>query len=692
MGALTESPAAHDCLAARPRTDVRALLLPASIVFLGAFLLFQIQPLIAKMILPWFGGSAAVWTTCVLFFQLGLFLGYVYAHWLTERHEPAWQARIHATLLAASLLALPVIPGDYWKPLGQEEPVTRILGLLAVTVGLPYFLLASTSPLVQSWMARRGMTSLPYRFYALSNLASLSALLLYPVLLEPLVPTRMQTAAWSVAFVVYAAGMALFAFRRPPDPHALAAAAASSDPAPSPGAQALWLVLSAAPSALSLAVTNHLCQNLAPIPFLWVLPLGIYLLSLILCFDSDGWYRRPVVLPLNAAAIAGASWLVVHQTPATPARLVVPALAAVLFVVCMYLQGELARRKPAPRHLTRFYLMLALGGMLGGGLVSLGAPFLLPAHYEFPLAIAACAFLTLMVEYRKHWAWDAVFAAAAVASIVAATLLIGGIRKGSIAMARNFYGGIRVVDAGPEGPLPARRTLVHGVISHGMQFLDPARRGDATTYYSPGSGIALALHSFRRPGMQVGLVGLGAGTLAAYGQPGEFYRFYEIDPQVAAMARGYFTFLRDSKAHVEVAIGDGRLHLEREPPARFDLIAVDAFSGDSIPVHLLTREAVELYLSRLRSGGVLALHISNTALRLAPVVESIAANLGVDALAFAVPGDAALGRSQSEWMLVAPRGVFDDHPGLRALGRPAPADASLPVWTDDYSNLFRILK
>lgn len=660
--------------------------LAAGVVFLGAFLLFQIQPTIAKVILPWFGGTAAVWATCVLFFQGVLLFGYVYAHWLAGR-EGNWPKWVHIALVATSVAALPVIPSEHWKPQGSEEPVTRILVLLAVTVGLPYFVLASTSPLVQAWMARSGAAALPYRFYALSNLASLVALLAYPVVVEPLVATRSQARWWSAAYGVYAIVMAVLAWRQAP-----ASPRATDDTIdgqqPSAGIQLLWVVLAALASAMSLALTNHLCQNVAPIPFLWVLPLGIYLLSLILTFDGDGWYRRLIFLPLQGLAIGGTAWLLINQTPETPVRLVVPAMAVALFIACMYLHGELAQRKPSPRFLTRFYLMMSLGGMVGGVAVSLGAPYLLKGNYEFPIALAICAIATLMLEYRKHWLGDLVLAAVAVGATATAGAMILSARQARIT-ARNFYGGLRIVDSDGEGS--PRRTMVHGAISHGFQFLDPKRRLEPTSYYAVGSGVGAVIDAFRRPGLRAGVVGLGAGALAIYGRAGETYRYFEINPQVRDLARSEFTFLDESAASVDVLIGDGRLCLEREPERSFDLIVIDAFSGDSIPVHLLTREAVQLYMSRLRADGALAIHISNTALRLAPVVAAIAADLQIPALLLPAEQDRAVGRYRSEWMLLTASESLDRRPELRKRGLEV-RERGFPIWTDDYSNLFNILK
>jgi hypothetical protein len=275
--------------------------------------------------------------------------------------------------------------------------------------------------------------------------------------------------------------------------------------------------------------------------------------------------------------------------------------------------------------------------------------------------------------------------------LIAATL-ITALKHGSRISVRNFYGGLRIVDSPGNGPDDARRTMVHGTISHGLQFLSPARRRDATTYYAPGSGVQTVLRAFDRPAMRVGIVGLGAGTLAAYTRPGDIYRFYEINPQVADLARSEFTFLRDAPGTVDVVLGDGRLALEREKAASFDILAVDAFSGDSIPVHLLTREAVRMYLSRVHDDGAVVLHISNTALHLAPVVQAIAADLGCESLLFQTPAAEKIGRADSEWMVVAKSEALNRRPALRAAARPARSSSKVPVWTDDYSNLFRILK
>lgn len=663
-------------------------LLAGSTIFASAFLLFQIQPMLAKAILPWFGGSAAVWSTCLVFFQAVLFLGYLYAHWLTRKVPPKQQMWIHAGLLAVSLLALPPLPGASWKPSGQEDPGQRILLLLAAAAGLPYFLLSSTSPLVQAWFSRSQGGALPYRYFALSNFASLAALLSYPTLVEPRIAVGAQGWIWSAGYALFAAGcvaVGWLAAHRRQHPEA-PLAEASREPAPKLPEMMLWLVLAAFASLLSLAVTNQLTQNVAPFPFLWVLPLAVYLVTLILCFERDGWYPRRLMHWLHGAALAGASYLLVKQTPDTSVRLMIPALLAALFASCMFCHGELARRKPAPAHLTVYYLMVALGGALGALLVGLVAPRVLAGPYEFSIALAACALVTLLLQYRKSWAADVAWTVVAVGTFIAAGMQIRGYKAPARVLMRSFYGGLRIVDQN------GVRMLTHGVIAHGSQFLDPARRRQPTMYYAPGTGVERALQARRHPGQRVGVIGLGAGTLAAYGRHGDVYRFYEINSQVVDLARTQFTFLADSHATVEIVLGDGRLSLEREAPQTFDVLAVDAFSGDSIPVHLLSREAMEIYFRHLRPDGLLAMHVSNSALALSPVVERVASDLGYAAVRLHVPADNALARSESEWVVVARRSGQLDCPEFAGASIPFLRIAGLRAWTDDYSTLFTILK
>ncbi len=672
------------------------MVLSALTIFLSAFLLFQVQPMIAKMILPWFGGSAAVWITAMLFFQTMLLGGYLYAHWLVRSLAPPAQALVHVGLLAASLLLLPMTPSLSWKPSGSDDPVLLILALLAVSVGLPYFLLSTTSPLVQAWYARRRRTALPYRLFALSNFASLLGLLAYPFLVEPKVSLRVQSLGWSAAYGFFALFGAAAAF---------AGARGDADgagPAPSAGVakgesrppmlreQFFWMLLAACASTLLLSVTNHLTQNVASIPFLWVLPLGLYLITFILTFDFEGLYHRKAWVWLLAASLAAMSYGLASWDSRTPLKLVIPVFCAGLFIACMFCHGELVRRKPAPRYLTSFYLMLSLGGALGGLLVGVAAPRLLPGYFELPLALIGCAFLMLMViEYR---AWRFTAAAAwivAIMVILAAVTFMESYAEATRTMVRNFYGGLRVTEQGT-GTKDEARTLVHGTVIHGKQFMQPERRRERITYYGPGSGVGLALKALRRSPLRVGVIGLGAGSLAAYAQRGDVFRFYEINPLVETIARTQFTYLSDSLGRTEFVLGDGRLSLERERGQQYDLLVVDAFSGDSIPVHLITRQALELYFRHLKPDGILALHVTNTHLDLPPVVETLRRALGKHAVMVTNDRDRDREVYAATWALVSSLPIA--FPSVRDAAEELPYRPELRPWTDDYNNLFQILK
>jgi SAM-dependent methyltransferase len=664
-------------------------LLSAASVFLGAGLLFGIEPIVAKAILPWFGGAAAVWTACMLFFQSVLLLGYLYAHIVAQWRSVRRIAAVHVTLLVTSMFLLPALPNARWKPSGGEDPVWMILGALGSSVGLPFFLLSATSPLAQALFARRRQAA-PYRLFALSNLASLLALLSYPVVVEPLLPVRDQAIAWSSAYGLYAVIISALIWRSRAAKVDPLRARLENDDSPAWSARISWVLLAACASTLFLGATNHLCQNIAPIPFLWILPLSVYLVSFILCFDEDKWYTRRRFLPLHAAAMAALTHLLVPRSGGLDLRFILPAIAVCLFCLCMYCHGELALRKPSPRYLTQYYLLISLGSAIGALLVSVVAPLVLTGYFDFSVALAACAILTLMLEYRKSWVTDLIWTALAVAVLVSAGAQIQAYVKDARITARNFYGGLRVSDAA-EPPLGLRRTLVHGIIAHGAQFLSPERRRQPTLYFAPGSGVQLAIDAFRAAPARVGIIGLGAGTLAAYGRKGDFYRFYEINPLVIDLAKREFTFLSDSEATVELVLGDGRSSLEAETDQPYDLFVVDAFSGDSIPVHLLSLEAFDLYFRHLKPNGVLALHISNQSLDLEPVVQKAAERYHYSALLFSNMGNPGSGQSQAFWALMT-RGSWPAGSLLNKKGRPLNAKQHLRAWTDGYSNLFQILR
>jgi SAM-dependent methyltransferase len=680
------------------------MLLYACTIFLSAFLLFQVQPLIAKMILPWFGGSAAVWTACVLFFQLLLLLGYLYAHWTIRYLRPKIQTMLHLGLLTASVLVLPAIPNPAWKPEGGEDPTLRIFGLLAATVGLPYFLLSTTGPLVQAWFVRdrRKPGATPYRLYALSNLGSMLALMTYPVLVEPFLATRIQGYTWSAAYLVFVlfCGLTSWRVRDAKVPYVpLPREAPSAVESPSAGLMLIWIGLAACASTLLLAVTNHLSQNVAAIPFLWVLPLALYLLSFILCFNGDGWYKRQFFLGLFAVALAGMAYALFADVENMPLVVALPLFSIGLFVCCMVCHGELARLKPDPRHLTLFYLMVSIGGAIGGVFVGLIAPNVFSGFYELPVGLAACA-LFVLLALRRDLFRDAVWRPdwlLSVAYVLALAFYVGRELKrteGHNRLAvRNFYGGLKVSDSG--SGREAERTLTHGTINHGQQFLSPDRRRLATTYYGPNTGVGLAIRALDPDAPHhIGVIGLGTGTLAAYGRlgAGDRITFFEINPLVIQIAHSQFTFLMDSQAKVEIVLGDARLSLERQqPPEMFDVLAVDAFSSDSIPVHLLTIEAFRLYFRRLKPDGVLAVHISNKYLDLNPIVQLAAKALGKRTKVIDTDDDDDSGVFGATWVLVASDPHFFDKSEFHGAG-PSVVARNVRLWTDDYSNLLRILK
>jgi SAM-dependent methyltransferase len=666
-------------------------------ILVSAFLLFQVEPVIGKIILPWFGGSAAVWTACLLFFQVALLAGYLYAHALVRYFKPRAQAGVHLGLLAISLLTLAVYPSAGLKPYSTGDPTWSILLLLGRTIGLPFFLLSTTGPLVQAWYARRFAGSMPYWLYALSNAGSMFALLSYPFLIEPVFTTHEQARMWSWGYLAFAVvcGAAALGSRAVRDRAPEEAGAGK----PSRRQYALWLALPACASALLLAVTNHVSQNVAAVPFLWILPLSLYLLSFILCFAGHGWYRRSPYLQLLAVALGSMAYAAAAgNLPILP---VLVLFSFGLFTCSMACHGELAGLKPEPRLLTHFYLTIAAGGALGGLAVGLVAPHVFNGYYEMPLALVGCAALILAVlktdpvlDWFRRWTQPAPIATLALTLALAVYVAIAWEQSmsGVRLRVRNFYGELTVKDSDPPASIMAVRTLTHGTITHGNQFLNLAKRDLPTTYYGRSTGVGLAIRD-RANGraVRVGVIGLGTGTLAAYARQGDYYRYYEINPLVVRVARSEFTFLADCHGKLDIAMGDARLSLEREQPENFDVLAVDAFSGDAIPVHLLTREAMDLYFRHLRPDGILAVHISNRHLDLLPVLEAEAHASGRRARVVDTEDDDEAGVFAATWVLVAaPPGDFDNE--IRANSNPISQARRVRLWTDDYSNLFQILK
>jgi spermidine synthase len=668
-------------------------MLHAAVITLSSLLLFLVQPLIARLILPWFGGGAAVWTTCMLFFQTLLLAGYAYAHASNARLAPRPQAILHIALLAAAAATLPIAPSEYWKPQGDGEPISAILLLLTVTVGLPYLLLSATSPLVQAWFARARPGANPYRLFALSNVASLAALIGYPLAVEPWLTNGEQVAGWSWLFALFALACAALAWRSAGAQGAAPAVLADAPP-PARRDYLVWLGLSAAGSAMLLAVTNHLTQNVAAIPLLWLAPLTLYLFTFILAFEGR-LYRSEYFWGFCLVGLAGMAWLLVDTDYAFDLPIQFGVFLSGLFVTCFFCHGELYRLRPAPRHLTAFYLTVAAGGALGGLLVAVVAPLAFNGYYELGLSMIAVALLAALRCATLHPV--ARNMSLAVLMGVTGAAIYDGLRfqKDVRVAARNFYGVLRVKEYGTPGETSHVRRLLHGVIMHGEQFLHPDYRGMVTTYYQHGSGVGAALLARRERlgAMHVGVIGLGTGTLAAYGRKGDRYRFYDINPRVVDIAVREFTYLADSDAQVRVVLGDARLSLEREPPQQFDVLAVDAFSSDAIPVHLITKEALGLYLRHMKADGIVAFHVSNRFLDLVPVVARLARENQAYAVAVFQSADENESRTQSDWVLVSrdPK-ALEAREIEEAGAEPAEDREELRTWTDDYSNLVQILK
>jgi hypothetical protein len=581
----------------------------------------------------------------------------------------------------------------------------RILGLLAVTVGPPFFVLCTCGPLLQAWYARGH--GRPYRLFSLSNGASLLALLSYPVLVEPRLGLHVQAYVWSSAYALFIALAIAITVRAglAADRAETVAETKTAAAAPRWLDRVRWLALAATPSLLTLAVTNRLTRNVAPIPLLWVLPLGVYLLSLIICFESDRGYRRSLFLPLLPICLC---LVAANLLPGELSVGIVGQIAfftGALLVFCMVCHGELARLKPAPEHLTGFYLMVALGGALGGLFVAVVAPQIFSDYFELAFGIVLCALVVALAvagDLLKRssaliWPRRALVLVLAAGTALLGTYVLGKVLvydRGDRVVARDFYGVSSVRDVGGSGP-EAVRMLYSGTIVHGEQLLARGRALTPISYYGPSSGFGLLMHEEnRRPAPdRVGVVGLGAGTIAAFGRPGDSYRFYEIDPLDISIAKTWFSFLRNSPAHVTVISGDGRLSLEREPSQHFDVLVADAFNGDAVPIQLMTLQAFKLYFRQLVPGGVLAVNVSNRFLNLAPVVAHAAGALGKQAVRIEAPGDPSERiYRRSVWVLVTGDQRLAARLAHAGHGQLLDPNNGTRLWTDDYSDVLASLK
>lgn len=701
-------------------------------VFLGAFLLFQLQPIMGKYLLPWFGGGPGVWATCLFFFQAALLAGYAYAHVLTRYFSAGKQVLVHLGVLLCALGCLRIVPSSAWKPIPGGTPWVAIVLILTTSVGVPYLVLASTGPLIQRWYTQIAPIGAAYRLYALSNVGSLLALLSYPIVFEPHLTRRQQAAFWSWGLLVYCAFCACCALKTWLDslnktgdtiglrPLVVSGSRPTAErqvnidsSAGTPGVfqRLLWVLWPACASALLLATTNKLCLDVAVFPFLWIVPLSVYLFSFVICFDSPRWYSPvpyllafAVVMPcLCWALISGATWPLSKQ---------VLVYCGTLLVSCLICHGEVFRTRPSSAFLTQFYLFIAAGGALGGFFVSFLAPILFHSYCELNWSFAAFALLVAVVRTfsdRKtepglppvpvgllsNWhglglalLWIGTFGLDAALWLQARRTNPEIVYRG-----RNFYGVLTVFEHRKEEPRGHHFLLQHGRITHGLQLADPQLQSLATTYYGKQSGLGLALTAMAQANRRIGIIGLGAGTIATYARSGDFLQFYEINPTVKELATRSFTYLNRCAGKWTITPGDARLSLENEPRQNFDLLAIDAFSSDAIPVHLLTREAFALYLHHLNTNALMAVHISNHFLDLEPVVLRQAAEFGLHAAVIDHDADPA------QWWIYSSTWVLlsrDEHllasPSILASAQSKLSSRQMPLWTDDYCSLFEIVR
>ena len=664
----------------------------ACTIFLSALLLFLIEPIAAKQLLPILGGSSAVWLTSLVFFQIALLLGYLYAHWLSRTTRP----RIHLILLLLALATL-VIPAI--TPTNSTNPVRTIFLNLTLSIGLPFLLLASTSPLIQVWIARTQSTAVPYRLFALSNIGSLLALFLYPTVIEPNLTLPHQRLLWTIAFTIYTILIATLTYLVSPESgqqpatnnHQLLSSA-------TPRQKLLWFLLPMAAAMQLTAVTEHLTENIAAIPLLWILPLAAYLLSFIVAFEYPAFYRRATISRLLVVLLASLGYALSKTDTSLPIAIGIAFFVAECFIACLFLHAEThALRPEQPSQTTLFYLLIAAGGATGTFLIAIACPLLFAANYDLALAFFATATVAIAVIWQYGIAQRALWTITSAGLLVLAIMLHVAYSRDALLLTRNFYGSLRVkqTDERPFGNRPPapERMMLNGAIQHGNQIFSAALSRTPTTYYATNSGVGLALTLCcnGRP-RNIGVIGLGTGTLAAYGQPGDRFRFYELNPRVEPIARNLFTYLRDSPAQTTIVTGDARTSLAAEPSQNFDVLVIDAFSGDAIPLHLLTTQAIALYQRHLAPGGIIAFHVSNQYVDLAPEIALLAASSHLQSTHIDSPANPAEGSYRATWVLVTANSAFLAQPPI-ALNttRTAPIPG-IRLWTDDYSSLLPLLK
>ena len=678
-------------------------------IFLGAFLLFLVEPMAAKQLLPALGGSSAVWLTCLVFFQVTLLLGYLYAHWLTRSGTPGWRRNLYLVSLAAAVILL-AAQRLLHTTLSQhsDHPVTTIFVTLTLTIGLPFFLLGATSPLLQLWFLRTEGGSIPYRLFALSNVGSLLALIAYPFVVEPNLTLRLQRTLWSIGFLLYAALCTVLA-RQTRSAAVPAQTYTAQEESATPRTRAvtkwLWFLLPMTAAMQLSAVTAHLTVNIAAIPLLWMLPLAVYLLTFILAFEFPTLYRRGIVVRLLVVMLASLGYAISKTDVSLPIGVAILFFLVECFLAGLFCHAETyARRPQRPSETTVFYLLIAAGGAAGTFFIGIASPLIFSANYDLAISFFVTAAVAVAVTWHDGWPQRLLWTTAGALLLFFAIMLHRAYARDAMLEVRNFYGTLRVKQTTtPQGD--PERMLLNGTIQHGTQIFGNDLTHTPTTYYAVDSGIGLALRfccnvggsdstrsSDIAPPRHIGVIGLGAGTLAAYGHPGDRIRFYEINPLVRPIAQNLFTYLRGSPAQITFADGDARTSLTREAPQNFDVLAVDAFSGDAIPLHLLTIEAIALYKKHLAPNGIIAFHVSNQYLNLAPEIAQVAIAANMPSRLIERPGDESTGAYRSTWVLLTNSPTFFDRPEVAPAATKTPTTPRLRPWTDDYSSLLPILQ
>jgi len=666
-----------------------------STVFLGAFLLFLVEPMAAKQLLPVLGGSSAVWLTSLVFFQTTLLLGYLYAHWLTRTPAKSWRNRLYLASLAIAIVILiapqRLLPAEISQ--GSNHPVATIFMALAITIGLPFLLLSSTSPLLQIWFLRANGGTIPYRLFALSNAGSLLALVAYPFVVEPNLTLKLQRTLWSLGFVLYACFCVVLA-RQTRTSSQLATSETEPTGPPTPAlTKWLWFLLPMAAAMQLSAVTQHLTVNIAAIPLLWMLPLAAYLLTFILAFEFPSLYRRGIVVRLLVVMLAALGYAISKTDVSLPIGIAIIFFLAEAFLACLFCHAEACALKPQrPSETTRFYLLIAAGGAAGTFFIGILSPLIFSANYDLAISFFVTAALAVAVTWNDGWPQRLLWSTASALLLFFAIMLHTAYGHDAILEVRNFYGTLRVKQL-PTNHGDIERMLLNGTIQHGTQLFAPGLTRTPTTYYADDSGIGLALRNCcdDRP-RNIGVIGLGTGTLATYGTANDHICFYEINPLVRPIAQNLFTYLRDSPAQITFADGDARTSLTRESPQNFDVLAIDAFSGDAIPLHLLTTEAIALYKKHLAPNGVLAFHVSNQYLNLPPEIAQLATAANMQSKLIESQPDESLGAFRSTWVLLTTSQTFFSRPEIANAATTTPTDARLRPWTDEYSTILPILQ